>query len=330
MIRKPFLDSFLAFSAFLAFILALAPITPGQQLTDPNFDAKVSRPAFPSKHPKVLFDEAHFNVHTTAGTYKPFVTLVTNDGYQVAPNRRKFSSKVLRGYDILVIANALGAQDPDTPQAANPAFTEKECDVVREWVRRGGALLLITDHEPAGAAAENLGRRFGIGMGKGTTFRKSALFKSGLGPSPWFLFSRANGLLVEHPITQGRDASERLNRVLDFTGQSLTGPSTAVEFLKLDDDAFEVGDGTLLEKLSPEKVMEVAKSARGHAQGIAFEFGKGRVVVTGEAAMLTAQVDRYKDAEGKDQESRSGMADPRFDDKQLVLNIMHWLSGLLK
>jgi len=299
-------------------------------LTDPNFDAKVTRPAYPSKHPKVLFDEAHFNVHTTTGTYNPFVMLVTNDGYQVAPNRQKFSSKVLKGYDILVISNALGAQDPDTPQAANPAFTEKECDVVRDWVRQGGALLLITDHEPAGAAAENLARRFGIGMSKGTTFRKSALFKSGLGPPPWFLFSRANGLLGEHPITQGRDASERLNRVLDFTGQSLTAPSGAVAFLKLDDDAFDVANGSLLEKLSPEKVMEVAKPASGRAQGLAFNFGKGRVVTTGEAAMLTAQVDRYKDEEGKDQESRSGMADIRFDDKQLALNIMHWLSGLLE
>ena len=328
--RNPFLDLFLAFSVFLGFFSALTSIAPGQQLTDPNFDAKVSRPAYLSKHPKVLFDEAHLNVHTTTGTYKPFVTLVTNDGYQVTASRRKFSSKVLKGYDILVIANALGAQDPDTPQAGNPAFSEEECDVVRDWVHQGGALLLITDHEPAGAAAANLGRRFGIGMSKGTTYRKSALFKSGLGPPPWFLFSRANGLLGEHAITKGRDASERLNRVLDFTGQSLIGPSTAVEFLKLDDDAFDVADGTLLEKLSPEKIMEVAKPASGRAQGIAFSFGKGRVVTTGEAAMLTAQVDRYRDAEGKDQESRSGMADSRFDDKQLVLNIMHWLSGLLK
>jgi hypothetical protein len=278
----------------------------------------------------VLFDEGHFNVHTTAGTYKPFVTLLQNDGYEVRPNSQKFSPQALNSYDILVIANALGARDPESPRAASPAFTEDECDVVRGWVQNGGALLLITDHEPSGAAAENLGRRFNVEMGKGTTFRRSALVRSDLGPPAWFLFSRDNGLLEDHPITRGRDASEQLSRVLDFTGQSLSVPMGAVAFLKLGDDAFDTADGTLLEKVSPEKIMDAAKPARGRAQAIALEAGKGRVVVTGEAAMLTAAVDRYKDKEGKDQESRSGMADSRFDDKQLVLNILHWLSGTLK
>jgi hypothetical protein len=39
----------------------------GQQMFDPKFDAKVSKPAYSEKHPRVLFDEAHFNVHTTQG-----------------------------------------------------------------------------------------------------------------------------------------------------------------------------------------------------------------------------------------------------------------------
>jgi hypothetical protein len=311
-------------------LVASTGITFGEQLTDPNFDAHVVHPAYSGTHPKVVFDEAHFNVHTTAGTYKPFVTLLQNDGYEVSPNSQKFSRQALKSYDILVIANALGARDSESPQADRPAFTENECDVVRDWVQNGGALLLITDHEPAGAAAENLGRRFKIEMSKGTTFRRSALARNDLGPPAWFLFSRDNNLLAEHPITRGRDASEHLSKVLDFTGQSLSVPPDATAFLKLGDDAFDIADGTLLEKLSPEKIMEAAKPARGRAQAIALEAGKGRVVVTGEAAMLTAAVDRYKDKEGKDQESRSGMAESRFDSKQLVLNILHWLSGALK
>lgn len=316
--------------ALISILFACANTGFSEQLTDPNFDAHVARPAYSGRHPKVLFDEAHFNVHTTAGTYKPFVTLARNDGYEVTPSTKKFSRDTLNGYDILVIANALGARDPDSPEAANPAFTETECDVVRDWVRDGGALLLITDHEPSGAAVENLGRRFEIAMSKGTTFRKSALFRNDLGPPAWFLFSRDNGLLGDHPIVRGREESERLNRVLDFTGQCLSIPKGAVAILKLGDDAFDIADGTLIGKLSPEEVMQAAKSASGRAQGIALETGKGRVVIMGEAAMLTAAVDRYKDKEGKDQESRSGMAETRFDDKQLVLNILHWLSGILR
>ena len=73
-----------------------------------------------------------------------------------------------------------------------------------------------------------------------------------------------------------------------------------------------------------------AVSAAGRAQGIALMFGKGRVVVLGEAAMLSAQLFTGPAAQlvGKD-EIRIGMNYPGIDNRQLALNIMHWLSGLL-
>ena len=80
-----------------------------QQVADPNFDARVAHPAYAKNGPKVLFDEAHNNFHTASGRYKPFADLITNDGYQVTPSKQKFSAETLKGYDILVISNALGA-----------------------------------------------------------------------------------------------------------------------------------------------------------------------------------------------------------------------------
>jgi hypothetical protein len=65
-------------------------------------------------------------------------------------------------------------------------------------------------------------------------------------------------------------------------------------------------------------------SASGRAQGIAMKLGKGRVIVLGEAAMLSAQVITGPN------EVRFGMNRPGIDNRQLALNIMHWLSGLLK
>ena len=58
----------------------------GQQVADPDFDVKVARPAYTAGGPRVLLDEAHFNVHTTKGSYKAFADLVTNDGYEVVAN----------------------------------------------------------------------------------------------------------------------------------------------------------------------------------------------------------------------------------------------------
>src|SRR6266550_2669993 len=135
-----------------------------QQVADPNFDAKVAHPAYAKNGPKVLFDEAHNNFHTASGRYKPFADLITNDGYQVTPNKQKLSAETLKGYDILLISNALGAQRMNAPEAGNPAFTDEECDAVRDWVKGGGALLLIADHAPMGAANQILARRFGVDM----------------------------------------------------------------------------------------------------------------------------------------------------------------------
>ena len=120
------------------------------------------------------------------------------------------------------------------------------------------------------------------------------------------LFARNKGGLGDHAITNGRDESERVNRVLTFTGQSLKGPPGSVAFLKFADTAVENDDGKEI-------------SAAGRAQGLALIRGKGRVVVTGEAAQLSAQ-----SVGGM----RFGMNSPGCDNRQMVLNIVHWLSGL--
>jgi hypothetical protein len=58
--------------------------------------------------------------------------------------------------------------------------------------------------------------------------------------------------------------------------------------------------------------------AYGRAQALALTYGRGRVVVVGEAACLTAQID----GEG----ARFGMNVSGNDNKQFVRNIMRWLA----
>ncbi|HEX8291276.1 MAG TPA: DUF4350 domain-containing protein [Pyrinomonadaceae bacterium] len=284
------------------------------QVPDPNFDTKVERPAYTKKRPRVMFDEAHFNVHTTATGYRAFAEMMANDGYRITPNRGKFARNTLKGFRVLVIANALGAANPDDPDAARPAFTKEECDAVRDWVRGGGALLLITDHEPAASAAENLATRFEVGTGKNFAVDKSNYFTR-TGWAGNLVFSRGKGLLAEHPIINGRDAAERINQVLTFGGQSLTGPADSTAFLKLSDTA---------KTLFAYPARQVEISAADRAQGIALKYGRGRVVITGEAGMLSAQILKEGQASYP-----FGMNVPGFDNRQLALNIMHWLSGLL-
>jgi hypothetical protein len=64
--------------------------------------------------------------------------------------------------------------------------------------------------------------------------------------------------------------------------------------------------------------MGPAESAAGWCQAVARTHGRGRVVVLGEAAMITAQVDR----EGKP----FGMQLPGDDNERFALQVLRWLA----
>lgn len=298
-------------SLVLGLALLLALSAAAQRIPDPEFDTSVGSPAYRLRHPKVVIDEAHSNFHTAEGRYKPLAEMLRNDGYRVLRGTRKFDRKSLAGVRVLVISNATA---PDaTGEASGPAFTEDECDAVRDWVRAGGSLLLIADHTPYGSAAENLAKRFGVGMGKGTVFDPEHGHEQ---DRTVLTFSRENGLLGSHPILRG------LKVVVAFTGQSLGVPDGAAALLKLGPAAKEA-------QTVQELQANAGRPVGGRAQGVASAFGKGRVVMVGEAAMFSAQLIRFEH-EGKQMEFKMGMNVPGNDDRQLALNIFHWLSGLLE
>jgi hypothetical protein len=282
------------------------PPASAQQVVDLTYDTRVAAPAYPKGGPRVLIDEAHRNFHTAGGRYKPFADLITADGFQVTAGTAPFSAATLAAGQIVVISNARG-EPPDTP-----AFTDAECDAVRDWVRAGGSLLLIADHAPMGSAAAALAQRFGVQMSATSTLDDKNYFVD-RGNRGFIVYTRESGGIADHPITSGRNAGERLQKVMTFTGQSLKGPEGSVALLRLADSARDRVAGSETE----------TTSAAGRAQAIALTFGRGRVVVLGEAGMLSAQTvgpDRLP----------MGMNQPGIDNRQFALNVMHWLSGLLK
>lgn len=310
-------------SLLLGWTLAAASLLPGcgGQRADSGYDTRVEHPTYAASGPQVLFDEAHANSHRTGGTYRPFAELLRHDGYPMTVNHQPFTHASLAPFAVLVVANARGA---DGIKYA-PAFTTPEVAAVRAWVEQGGALLLIVDHEPLAVAASALAAAFGVALSDGGGVEDAEhADPAALDPSQ-LLFTRENGLLSDHPITRGHNASEAIRRVISFTGSALSCSVGATPVLRLSPAATErliVAGSRQITRTwygdtNYRRALDDARPVTGTAQLVSLEVGAGRVVVSGEAAMLTAQVSGDR---------KFGMNVPGADNRQFVLNILHWLS----
>lgn len=300
------------FSLLLAFVILSSPL-PAQQVADTLFKPHVGAPAFKEgAGPTVLIDEGHHNFHTMNGRYLAFTRLLQKDGYVVKPHIGRFTRTGLDRAKILVVANALAKENEEDWNLPTPsAFDSAEVAVVRDWVKEGGALWLVADHMPFPGAAGVLAMEFGIHMGNGFALDRKT-------DDGRMRFARSDGSLADHPITRGRNQSERIDSVYAFTGQAFRIES-GVPLMTLRRDII---------LLMPEVAWQFSKltpslSATGMLQGAAVLFGKGRVATFGEAAMFSAQL-------AGPNRMPAGMNDPSApQNAQFLLNVLHWLNGLL-
>jgi hypothetical protein len=270
-----------------------------------------------------MLDEAHHNIMATAsGGYRPLVNLLTDAGFNVRPNRFPFSLDTLDGTDVVVVANPNGADErAPVDRRAAPAFTDPEIDALEEWVKRGGGLLLVTDHYPTGVAARTLAERFGVKLSGGWTDDPAHRWAlPGYGDIFGYLvFSIENGLLADHPITRGYDEWEKIEGVSTVTGGSMEGPPGSVSLLLLSSTAVDWipsitprAPSTTTPPAQPRDFNPCPScdqvSAAGRSQGVAFAFGRGRIVVIGEMGALV------------------NYSVPGMQNNQFALNVVRWLN----
>lgn len=284
-----------------------------QQVADTTYQPDISNPAYaPGQGTVIFIDEGHHNFHTKNGRYKAFSNLLERDGYVVNAYSGTFAKDRLEQGGILVISNALNAQNVADWFLPTPsAFTAKEIDSVEEWVSQGGSLFLIADHMPMGGAAEDLANVFGFEFTNGFVF--DSLMRQTI------LFTLEEGSLAKNVITNGRNRKEHVSRITTFTGQAFSIPNAATPILILEDR---------YENMLPDTAWRFnaqtpIHNAGGMSQGAFRKYGKGRVVAFGEAAMFTAQL-------AGPQKMKMGMNNPVAPENyQLLLNIIHWLDGML-
>jgi len=282
-----------------------------QQVADTTFNPAIKNPEYArGKGPVVFIDEGHNNFHTVDGRYLPFARLLRADGYQVKGLPGEFTGNLPKEMRILVIANALNKINIQNWYLPTPsAFTKTEIEVVRKWVSNGGSLFLIADHMPMGGAAEDLAAAFGFKFTNG--------FAADTAAGGTAYFYRKDKGVVPSVITDGRNADEKVSKVVTFTGQAFQVPPKATPILLFDkryllmesDTAWVFGKNTKYTNID------------GWCQGAFMNYGKGKIVFFGEAAMFTAQLaGPNKIAVGMN----SSYAEENY---KLLLNIIHWLGG---
>jgi WD40 repeat protein len=188
------------------------------------------------------------------------------------------------------------------------AFTEKECDAVFNWVWSGGGLLLLTDHAPWGASAENLASRFSVSLSNSNGTEDSIHHDSD-GNYGFLVFSKKNGLLGDHAIIQGRHSGESVNQIVTYYGNSLMGPEESTSLLTLSSTSFDIfKDNNRL-------------PAKGRSQGVAGAYGKGRVVILGEMGMFMADATNLDGSH-----TEIGLNRTDYDNRQFAINTIRWLA----
>jgi len=300
---------------FLFTVLLLAiSFTNAQQLPDTTYHPVITNPAYElGQGPIVLIDEGHHNFHTKDNRYKAFANLLESDGYVVEGYEGAFTRENLSNGKILVISNAMHASTlGNWIVPTTSAFTPEEIDVVADWVKGGGSLFLIADHMPMGGAAAQLADAFGFSFTNGFAFDTTKQ-----GPAE---FSIEASTLIENTITKGRDDSERIDKVLTFTGQAFEIPDDAEPILTFNDHFINLLPDTAWRFHDYTETYIVG----GWSQGAYKKFGQGKVVAFGEAAMFSSQL------AGPNHVPVGMSSEGAEKNHQLLLNLVHWLDGLLE
>lgn len=277
------------------------------------FDAEIICPAYlKNKGPKIYLDEGHNNRHTLGGlgNFTAFKNVLMNDGYRVIPFIEQFTAKSLQNIRLLVIPLAQNELNL-WPRWYNPtysAFTHSEVIAIKKWVENGGSLFLIVDHHPFPGATKELVKVFGFELYNGhadDTIRYPSYFH------------RVNGTLHDNVITNGRDINERIDSIITYSGSAIKIPEEASPIITFDDGWLQWLPDTAWKynNIEPESIS-------GLAQGAFRNFRDGKIVVFGDGNMFSAQDASWG--------GKIGFIDPDAKyNYQLLLNIIHYLDGLL-
>jgi hypothetical protein len=288
---------FVAYALTAALAVATVPAA-AQQRPDPNANVTVADPTFPKgTGPVIAIDSRHHELHTITTGFAAFAALLANDGYRMQDFDQELTPANLAKVQVLVLANPRNAKPSPTgsPLDSLSAFTDEEIATLHAWVESGGALLITADHPPYAGTVRPLAASFGFTINRYAAHPKGA-------PGAEELFNRANGDLIEGPLTQGVD------QVQTFFGTAFTAPPPAAVLLRLDSSwSFEA------------KGVAPIPASNADWRAASLAVGEGRVILVAETGELSAQISARNTKMGFNAPDATG-------NRQFVRNIARWLA----
>lgn len=283
-----------------------------------HFTGRLASPVWRSDGPAVLVDNAHWNHGTADGRLQAFAELLTADGYRVLPGANGTRAETLADARVSVVVNPLGVPGLLRTWASRaglgglPFFDEdglmmQEVETTLQWIENGGSMLIAVDPAPYARGSRGLVERLGVRMHERLVVDVGHAEPAS--PS-WLVFSRETDLLGAHPILDGTADLPPVNSVVAFGAQAMEPPEGAVTLLRLSPSAAEVErDGD-----PPTS----GSRAGGLAVAVAFERGRGRVVVLGDSQLIT--VDPIRGA------APTGLGWPGSHNERFTRALLRWLA----
>jgi hypothetical protein len=249
---------------------------------------------------------------------------LAREGFEFRQYMGEITREALEGVSILHTDNALAPENQDNWTLPTPsAFTSEEIKVIYNWVHDGGSLLMVVEHMPFGGSYKDLARAFNVETNNG--FVVDERFLNGysgevISIAGWFVFSKDNGSLGDHPILTGRQPHERIAFLAADVGSAFRLPNRAVSLLTFGSDAISL-EPSVSWKFDP---MTPRRSVSGWSQGGVMKVGKGRLAVLGDNFLNIPPSQLAPPYLESEKEAVLGVYNPQF-----TVNVYRWLSGQL-
>ncbi|WP_428407520.1 hypothetical protein [Hyphococcus sp.] len=309
----------------LAAAVLLAPPTaaaPKQNVdAEADIDYRHDFPLLKKQHgTRVLIDRFHETIYQEEGFATGahvMLEIMGRDGFSVAYADAALSAATLEDSDVLII-HGLPNEKSELPNGAvfwKSPLSGEEIEAIVRFVDNGGGLYLSLSHFPNGSGAAPLLEAFAVKFRDGYVYSEE--YPSFNDPedgrcSHYFGMSREDGTLnPEHPLIENGLKVEKVDYLCG-----------AAIFREPEDAVLSFPPGTANHFHGKASEGDVYETSDHYAGMIAFDYGKGKVVVSGDQGMFRDFIFTFDTGE----RVYVTITSPDNDNANLFVNMMRWLS----